>query len=196
MVRLFVATCRCYQLMKHVDVNVVYQLMCNQIDYERVKCPNGCKEKGFHRDGTYKRKLICYEKDRVVMHEVSIACVECTGCGQTHAALPAIVLPHSQFSVPFVIRMLYSYIVGCYASVEKMCQAYDVAISTFYRLLHRFMHDWKNMSKIIQNCSDKMEEVLRKLNRCTIIELDELLEKFYKVYHFEFMCSELAYQTS
>lgn len=41
-----------------------------------------------------------------IIHEITVACVECKECGQTHAVLPSIAIFHSQFSIQFAVQLM------------------------------------------------------------------------------------------
>lgn len=189
MIRLFFAIGKCCKDIKKVSAHAFCQNMYQNVKNREMKCPNGCKGSSFHKDGTYQRQLLCYEKNAVVVHEVTIKCVECKECGQTHALLPSIVLPHSQFSIPFVVQLIQAYLVQRHSSVNEMCQVYDVSIATFYRLLHRFKRDWKKMLKLIQKYSESMDEQLLQFVTVPLLALDGLLERFYNKYHYSFLYS-------
>lgn len=196
MIKLFLEIGRCCKNIKKASAYEMYQNMCRCAGKHavkgRMKCPNGCKGRAFHKDGTYHRKLVCYENDEVVIHEITVACVECKECGQTHAVLPSIVIFHSQFSIQFAVQLIQAYLVRRYRSVNEMCQVFDVSVTTFYRLLHSFKRDWKRMLKLVQEYLGEMEkEVERgimKFAGCSYIYMDELLQRFYHQYGFGFMC--------
>lgn len=196
MIRLFLTIGKCYKRMKKTNTYEICQNMCRCAEKYavkgQIKCPNGCKGRTFHKDGTYQRKLIYYEDDKIVMHEITVACVECKECGQTHAVLPSIAIFHSQFSIQFAVQLIQAYLARRYRSLNKMCQVYDVSITTFYRLLHGFKRDWRKMLKLVQQYSEEVEkEIARgiiKFVRCSYINMDELLQKFYDWYGYSFMC--------
>lgn len=192
MIRLVLSIEKCYKKIKKISAYEFCQKMCCNAEKHAVngemKCPNGCKGRAFHKDGTYHRKLVCYENNEVVIYEIIVACVECKECGQTHAVLPSIVIPHSQFSIQFAIHLIQAYLVRRYRSVNEMCQAYDVSVTTFYRLLHCFKRDWRRMLKLIQRYSEKIEKEIMEFVAYPYADMDELLRDFYNQHRYSFMC--------
>lgn len=196
MIRLYLAIGKCYRNTKKTSVYEFCQNVCRNAGKHAVKgqmkCPNGCSGKTFHKDGTYQRKLVCYENNEVVIHEIMVACVECKECGQTHAVLPPIAIFHSQFSIQFAVQLMQAYLVRRYRSVNEMCQVFDVSVTTFYRLLHSFKRDWKRMLKLVQEYSGEIEKEIEKeimkFAQYPCSDMGELLRKFYNQYRYSFMC--------
>lgn len=195
MIRLFLAIGKCYKNINKISTYEFCQNLCRSVEKHaakgEMKCSNGCKGRSFHKDGTYQRKLVCYENNEVVIHEITVACVECKECGRTHAVLPSIVIPHSQFSIQFAVQLIQAYLVRRYHSVNEMCQVYDVSVTTFYRLLHCFKRDWRRMLKLIREYSEKIEEEIMKeimkFAAYSYTDMDLLLRKFYDQYGYSFM---------
>ena len=197
MIQLFLTVCQCHKEQKRADTYSLYQKMLQKADDNKLKCPNGCRNCTFHKDGTYQRQLICYQESETLVHEITVRCMECKECGKTHTILPSIVLPHSSCSIPFVIELVYSYLKQHYSSVEEMCLAYDVSVTTFYRLLRRFKRDQVHMLKIIQRYLQQLGKciassldvsyLVRLLRDISLTVLDELLESYYQQYHFGYL---------
>ncbi len=197
MIQLFLAVCQCHKEQKKVDMYNLYQEILQKAASNKLKCPNGCRNCTFHKDGSYQRQLICYQENETLVHEITVRCMECKECGKTHAILPSIVLPHSPFSIPYVIELVYFYLKQHYSSVEEMCLAYDVSVTTFYRLLCRFKRDEVYMLKIMQRylqqlgkcivSSSDVSYLVRLLRGISLIVLDELLESYYQQYHFGYL---------
>lgn len=195
MIRLFLAIGKCYKNMKKTNTYEICQNMCRCAGKHaakgQIKCPNGCKGRTFHKDGTYQRKLMCYENNEVIIYEITVACVECKECGQTHAVLPSIAIFHSQFSIQFAVQLIHAYLVRQYRSVNEMCRVYDVSVATFYRLLRGFKRDWRRMLKLVQKYSAEIEKAIEreimKFVGYSYIDMDELLQKFYERYGYSFM---------
>lgn len=198
MIRLFLAIGKCCKSMKKTGAYEFCQSMCHCAGEFAVKgqmkCPNGCKGRTFHKDGTYQRKLVCFENNEVVIHEISVACVECKECGRTHAVLPSIVICHSQFSIQFAVQLIQAYLVGRYRSVNEMCKVYDVSVATFYRLLHGFKRDWRRMLKLVQKYTGEVgkeiDREIMKFVEYSYVDMDDILRKFYDRYYYGFLCSD------
>ena len=148
MIRLYAAVCRCYRKLKGLSDYELYHMLYQHSDKQKITCPNGCKHNRFHKAGTYERKLVCYEQGKIVTHVVRVSCVECVSCGKTHALLPSVIVPYCSFGLHYIIRLIYDYLNHNYISLSELCQKYDVSISTFFRMKHRFLMDWKRVLQL------------------------------------------------
>jgi len=164
MIRLFLNLCKCFKIIKKNDDYEICRSYIENVRIDSVACPS-CGAKGCYRkDGEYTRQLVCFVDGKVERHEVTMPCVECVSCGHSHAILASVVIPHSPFSFHFVISLLYAYVTRKYANVLELCAAYDVSVSTLYRICHRFIDDRKMMLGMMEAASEEEELTLSLLS--------------------------------
>ena len=183
MIRLFFTLCKCFCLTKNNNDYEIYRSYTDNTLSEAFICPvNGCKQKGnYHNDGSYNRLLVCFMDNHVERHDILIPCIECNSCGHSHAILAPVIIPYSPFSFHFVISLLYAYITRKYDTVGKLCLAYDISVSTLYRILHRFISDSKLMFGMMEAAITQALELLDILTDTRFIEkVDPLLHDFFK----------------
>jgi hypothetical protein len=183
MIRLFLTLCKCFHLTKNNDDYEIYRSYTNNALPDSVPCPfSSCHAKeNFHDDGCYTRILVCYTDSRVERYEITIPRVECNSCGHSHALLAPVIIPYSPFSFHFVISLLYDYITHKYNTIAALCQKYDIAVSTLYRIFHRFISDRKLMLGMMEAAVTEAHELLSILaDRNFTGQVDQLLHDFFK----------------
>lgn len=107
----------------------------------------------FHKDGSYERDFISYEKGAVAGYRIIIRCVECSSCGHSHALEPSVIVPYSSYSIGFLLHLLYAKLTGIFPTVESLCSHFDISISTYYRIYKRFLQDSFLMKQIMETVS-------------------------------------------
>lgn len=183
MIRLYFTLCKCFRLTKNNNDYEIYRSYTDNALSDTIVCPfNGCKQIGnYHNDGSYKRLLVCFSNGLVERHDILIPCIECNSCGHSHAVLAPVIIPYSPFSFHFVISLLYDFITHKYDTVNKLCQVYDISVSTLYRILHRFTSDRKLMLGMMEAAITQALELLVILADPKFIEnVDSLLHDFFK----------------
>lgn len=104
----------------------------------------------FHKDGSYERHFISYEKEAVASYRITIQCVECSSCGHSHALEPSVIVPYCSYSIGFLLHLLYAKLTGIFPTVEALCSHFDISISTYYRIYKRFLEDSFLMKQIME----------------------------------------------
>lgn len=98
---------------------------------ETEQCPY-CKAKGgCSVFAYYFRYLIDFVAGHPDAIQVKVMRVRCT-CGATHAILFDPIIPYEQHSLFFIIEVLAEYFLHL-KTIEQICHAYEISISTFYR---------------------------------------------------------------
>jgi hypothetical protein len=154
-------------------------------DRKEYRCPNSCQNEKMCKDGGYERKLVNYEQGKVVTYSIQIACVKCSECRHSHALLPADVVPYTSFNIRFMICVVRDYLVHKFQTVEALCQNYDISISTFYRLLHRYMEDNEKMIALLENLWESIK-ASETQEVCVSLYM-QYLGKFYRKYGYSFL---------
>ena len=142
MIRLFLHVCKCFHEIKNLSETDAYQILYKQIYNIHKNCPCcGSPPSKFHKNGTYLRNFVSYENNKVVSTSITVACVECSSCGHSHALLPSMLVPYSSFSIKFILTLLYSHLCRKFSSVVCLCEHFQISISTFYRIYKCFLQD-------------------------------------------------------
>ena len=148
-------------------------------DYRR--CPAcgaiGCCE----RHDEYNRDMITIEKGNRKEYKITIPRVICESCGVTHALLSDILIPHSSYTLRFVLYALRAFF-NRTCTVAELCERYCIAVSTIY--------EWSSLFKEHANTWLSM---LDRIHRVSIQALDDfenihmLPSVFFRRYGFSFL---------
>lgn len=142
MIRKFTVFCK-LNLISHSALQIFEQFLDN-FRIEECVCPIcGAKHACSYHDD-YERCLIYYESRKTVYSPVNIPRVICESCGHTHAILPEILIPYGSYSILFILTVLRDYYFRS-SSVQKLCNQYQIAVSTLYmwkRLFNKHKKLW------------------------------------------------------
>lgn len=182
MIRLFLTLCKCFQVVKKNDDYLLYQLYCENAVMDKLPCAYPrCPSTGrYSAAGSYSRSLVCYTNGRVERHQVHVPRIECSSCGHTHALLPPVVIPHSPFSLHFVISLLYDFITHAFHDVHSLCSRYDISVSTLYRIWHRFIEDKKLMLGLMDDLIISTQAFLKSFIDFSMADDDRRLMAYFK----------------
>jgi len=136
----------------------------------------------------YSRYLISLDSVSVVNHSIQVKQVQCASCGSIHAILPDCLIPHSSYSLSFILSVLRAYYFRS-CSVETLCNAFFIAISTLYawiKLFHRHKRLWLGLLRDAQmSPTDFINQVL---------DSDFPAKHFFRSFAFSFL--QYAFTTS
>ena len=129
----------------------IFNFMQKHIYSELKYCPVcNAPAEAFHKDGSYERDFISYEKGEVSGYRITVSCVECSSCGHSHALEPSVIVPYCSYSIGFLLHLLYAKLTGIFPTVESLCSHFDISISTYYRIYKRFLEDGFLMKQIME----------------------------------------------
>jgi len=142
----------------------------------------GCGAKDHcHSHASYERDLITIMNGCRHEGTVSIQRVVCSSCGKTHALLADILIPHSSYSLRFVLHVLRAYL-GRACTVAALCDRFSIAVSTLYNWIHLFNEHanlWlsalEQLASVSAAALDHMENIER------------LPSRFFARYRFSFL---------
>lgn len=63
--------------------------------------------------------------------------VRCKSCGHTHAILPDQIVPYRQYSLPFILHVLWQYYTHA-VTIERIYEVFGVAHTVLYRWISAF----------------------------------------------------------
>ena len=129
-----------------------------------------------------------YERDMITIHngvrkeyKILIPRVICDSCDTTHAIIADVLIPHSSYSLRFVLHVVRAYF-NRDCTVSVMCERFGISISTFY--------DWRNLFKEHANlwlsALHRIYQVSIQAIDC-FENIDKLPSLFFKRYGFSFL---------
>ena len=103
----------------------------------KLSCPMCEAKHTLERHDTYHRDYIYIQNGKVKICPVTIPRFICPSCGSTHAYLPSCIIPHSSYSLFFVLAVLRMYYLK-HLTVERLCEKFMISISTLYHWIKLF----------------------------------------------------------
>jgi hypothetical protein len=79
----------------------------------------------------YLRWLVQLKDGHIISQRIQVFRFKCKSCGTTHALLPDIIIPYSQYSLRFKICALIAYFERT-SIVVSVCERFGIAVSTLY----------------------------------------------------------------
>jgi transposase-like protein len=149
------------------------------LDLEKARCPS-CKARGrlaYH--SAYRRWFIHILDGVITRARIWVKRLKCTSCNRTHALLPEAAIPHSPFSVCFVASLITDWKDHRYRSIERLCEHYGIATTTFYRIRRRFSSCVKIAWGLVAG-KDRESKAAHILSGGDVHAADGLLEAFFK----------------
>ena len=87
---------------------------------------------------SYSRSMISISHGVRIEKELTIQRVLCSSCKKTHALLSDALIPFASYSLRFILHVLKAYITRT-ITVEKLCESFQIAISTLYKWIQLFI---------------------------------------------------------
>ena len=116
-------------------------------------CPHcGCRGKCVAY-GSYERNLIDYAHKKVECKTIRVPRVICQNCSDTkrkctHAILPDCIVPYSEYSLFFILKVLFEY--HSHRKLKEVCEKYMISPVQIYRwkrMLQKHMGEWLGILK-------------------------------------------------
>ena len=137
MIRLSALFCKLFQI--KISSEVLYARFAEGFRLDEEECPF-CHAKGnFVSFGTYPRYIVDLIDGKPTCHRISVLRFLCKNCSHTHAILPDFIVPYSQYSLTFILRVLYVYFLQS-KSVESLCEWAQITPSMLYRWKALFLN--------------------------------------------------------
>ena len=100
------------------------------------RCPT-CRTLGkLYSFGSYRRNLVSIVDGTVIVTQLRIQRYICHTCHKTHALLPDVIVPHSVYSLRFMLTAILAYYHRT-GTVAEVCERLGIAISTLYSWIKR-----------------------------------------------------------
>lgn len=189
MIRLFLNVCKTFHKIKHLHLND-YELYCYLADNsngETVSC-QFCKAPGhmFSKNGSYVRHLVFIDQGHVQDKRIITKNLKCTSCSKSHALLFSLIVPHSSYSIHFLVELIYSRLTRKFANVQRLCEFFDITERTFYRIRKRFLLDSFCINSLLNSFNDLIES-LRSLFHSDSVSFHSVLQFFFSSCGYSFM---------
>jgi len=129
----------------------------------------------------YPRYLISFDNSAVICHRINVRQVRCDSCASIHAVLPDCLIPHSSYSLPFILTVLRVHFLGA-NTVESLCLKYQISVSTLYawiKQLYSHKHLWLGLLK--------NNEIPVSTFLLDILPTTFSTEQFFDTYNFSFL---------
>jgi transposase-like protein len=143
MIRLFTALCK--SLFENLTDAAIFYNATDGFSHYGEKCPSCGAFGKLSPYGGYSRNLVSHKDGMTTESRVSPCRLKCTSCGVTHALLPDIVIPYSQYSLRFKLAALIAYfernttVADAKPTVRAVCECFGIAVSTLYSWKERLL---------------------------------------------------------
>lgn len=131
---------------------------------ETETCPHCGARGNCQIHACYYRYIIDFVDGKSLVSQIRIPRVICS-CGTTHAILFDPIIPYEQHSLFFILRVLAEFF-RHFKTIARICSAYDISVSTFYRWMRLFKQhrrEWLGSLKAIEtDLLDSIHELVRK----------------------------------
>ena len=128
---------RFFGLLKRLDFLKItaydlYNMFKSRFNPSKFPCPY-CQTKhpGWKQHATYLRYLLSFENGKSVTYTLTIIRYKCSSCKHTHAVLPEIIIPYRSYSIILILLVMKDYYTKS-LTIEKICEKYDISVSTLY----------------------------------------------------------------
>ena len=189
MIRLFLNVCKTFQKIKHLNFNDydIYLFLSADSSADSFLC-RSCKAPSemFVHNGSYKRHLVFIDNGCVKDKFIEIKTFKCTSCSKCHSLLYSLIIPHSPYSIHFIIDLIYRRLTRKFKNIQQLCQFYDITERSFYRIWNRLLMDSKRMNALLGTFGDLLQTVSF-LFHCENVFLHSALEDFFKSCGYSFL---------
>jgi len=182
MIRLFKSLCK--SMLEKLSDEAIFQEATDGFNYHNERCPNCGAAGKLSPYGEYFRNLVSHNGEKIVESSVEALRFECASCGKTHALLPDIIVPYSQYSLRFMLTVLVAYFERN-TTVMAVCTYFGIAVSTLYAWKHRLLEHKNLLLGILESLKEPVQVFLQGL--FDSMRLSEQLSDFFCRYAFSFM---------
>lgn len=178
MIRLYNSICKTYKTL--CNCNELF-LLTNSICKDALsmyKCPCcASPPENYVKNGNYCRYFIHMEDGAVHSQLISITIEKCSSCNKSHAVLHFLIIPYSQFSLGFIVTLLYFRLTRK-MTVLEICDFFGISESTYHRLIQRAKKDAFAFSKIINELAE-LFQLITEIYNASFEKLQILLKSFF-----------------
>jgi hypothetical protein len=179
MIRLFVVFCKLnFKTLSAIDLFLesTEEFAPANIPFIKLSCPYcGAKNPRWSYHDSYKRYLISFENNQLKTNKIDITRIICSSCKHTHAVLPDLIIPHSSYTLLFILSVLKDYFSKM--DITNLCEKYQISPSTLYGWKQLFEKHKKLWLGILE---DMYQNPLMFLASILESEVSNKLQHFFK----------------
>ena len=178
MIRAFAVLCK-FNSQKLSDKKILDLCLSDSACVHAV-CPH-CKSCSGHvLYSSYERTMITFSGGHRVEETISLPRIKCL-CGHTHAVIPEVLIPYGSYSLRFILIVLLRYTLR-HCSVARLCDEFQISVSTLYEWIHLFIEHYNLMSGILKRISSLFAGSLT-----AVINSPGYFRRFFHVFNHSFM---------
>ena len=182
MIRFFTKLCK--TILENIADYDIFIAATASFSHYGAKC-QGCGATGnLSPYGSYNRNLVSRTDEETVDDRVSPNRYKCKICDTTHAMLPDIIVPHSQYSLRFKLTALIAYFERD-TTVVAVCQSFGIAVSTLYEWKKRLLSHKALLLGALRSLKTSEHSFLSSLLESE--QLSKHLRIFFLKYGFSFL---------
>lgn len=179
MIRLFYAFGK--SLFNKTSDLVLFNEASTSFSLEDFVCPKCGTTHSCTERPTYPRYLISFEMDNLITHSIDVRQVQCSSCLSIHAILPDCLIPHSSYSLSFVLTVLRAHFLSS-CTVESLCLRFQISTSTLYAWIRLFFKHKRLWLGLLQDSELSVYSFLNNIYRTFFST-----RLFFNTYHFSFL---------
>ena len=182
MIRYFTELCK--QKLEELSDEAIFQEATNNFSCYNKNCPRCGAINKLNPYDSYSRGLIFYEDGCVKSSSVIIYRFDCISCGATHALLPDLLIPYSQYTLRFKFTVLLAYFERK-TSVAAICEHFCIAISTLYEWKKTLLNHKEILFGVLKSQKESALHFIQSLLGSN--SFSEILYGFFRRHGFSFM---------
>ena len=184
MIRCSALFCKLFQIKKSSDT--LYADFIGKFSPFKEACPF-CHASGtLDSFASYERTVVDIVDGTIVYNRIMVQRLICSSCGHTHAVLPDFLIPYCQYSLPFILRVLWTYFTGN-KTIAELCKQVQITPSMLYRWKALFLKHCSLWLPVLQRLETSAKQFI-----CSLVELprlSEFLHAFFRKTVFSFLQS-------
>ena len=153
---------------------------------ETVECPI-CHSKGNCKiHASYSRSIIDIIHGKPAYQDICVTRIICESCGHTHAILPDMIIPYSQYSIFFILRVLSEYFTHL-KTVDSLCTTFNITPSMLYRWRDLFLQNRSVWLSVLEQQEQTPWDFIKSL--CLLKAFSEFTSAFFRLTNSSFLQS-------
>ena len=153
MIRVFTVFCKLnFKILsaKELFLESMKDFKSEKLPFIKLPCPFcGAKNPNWAYHDSYTRYLIGFENNTPITHTIDITRIICSSCQHPHAILPEIIVPHSSYSLTYILSVLKDYFAKF--KINDICEKYQISISMLYSWKQLFLQHKKLWLGILED---------------------------------------------
>ena len=182
MIRLFSALCK--TVLDSLTDKELFRRATDGFRHYDKSCPQCGASGKLSTHGDYSRWLVSYKDEKSFAQRILPPRFKCASCNTTHALLPDVLIPYSQYSLRFKLSVLIAYFQRD-STVTAICEQFEIAVSTLYAWKKLFLSHKELFLGVLLNRKEPAQVFLRGL--FDHVCLCDRLSDFFRRHTFSFL---------